>query len=198
MIVIIDNKDSFVWNLADYASLYDEIKVVPNTIDVEKLLNLKPDGIIISPGPGSPENDKDVQNCPEIILEVDIPILGVCLGHQTIANVFGGKIGKIPPVHGKSSYIKHDCKGIFKDVKLPFKAGRYHSFSVLKMPENFHISATSDDGVIMGIRHNSKPIFGVQFHPESILTEFEKKEGLKIIKNFVEISKFYKSPKFSK
>ncbi|MBA2840217.1 anthranilate synthase component 2 [Methanococcus maripaludis] len=195
MIVIIDNKDSFVWNLADYASIYDSVKVVPNTISIEDLKKLNPDGIIISPGPGAPENKRDVENCPEIIKTMDVPVLGVCLGHQTIAHIFGGKVGRIPPVHGKSSLVTHDSKGIFENVKNPFTAGRYHSLSVLKVPENFKVTATTDDGTVMGIRHNYMPIEGVQFHPESVLTEFEEKEGLKIIENFVKFAKNYKSSK---
>jgi len=195
MIVIIDNKDSFVWNLADYASIYDKVKVVPNTITISELKKLNPDGVIISPGPGAPENKKDVENCPEIIMDIDAPVLGVCLGHQTIAHIFGGKVGRISPVHGKSSLVTHDSKGIFKDIKNPFTAGRYHSLAVLKVPENFTVTAKSEDGVVMGIRHNEKPIDGVQFHPESVLTEFEEKEGLKIIENFVKFCKNYKSSK---
>jgi anthranilate synthase component 2 len=195
MIVIIDNKDSFVWNLADYASIYDSVKVVPNTISIDDLKKLNPDGIIISPGPGAPENKRDVENCPEIIKTMDVPVLGVCLGHQTIAHIFGGKVGRIPPVHGKSSSVKHDSKGIFKNVKNPFTAGRYHSLSVLEVPENFTVTAKTEDGTVMGIRHNDMPIEGVQFHPESVLTEFEEKEGLKIIENFVKFAKTYKSLK---
>ncbi|MBA2852824.1 anthranilate synthase component 2 [Methanococcus maripaludis] len=195
MIVIIDNKDSFVWNLADYASIYDSVKVVPNTISIEDLKKLNPDGIIISPGPGAPENQRDVENCPEIIKTMDVPVLGVCLGHQTIAHIFGGKVGRIPPVHGKSSSVTHDSKGIFKGIKNPFTAGRYHSLSVLKVPNNFTVTATTEDGTVMGIRHNDMPIEGVQFHPESVLTEFEEKDGLKIIENFVKFAKTYKSSK---
>ncbi|MBB6400826.1 anthranilate synthase component 2 [Methanococcus maripaludis] len=195
MIVIIDNKDSFVWNLADYASIYDSVKVVPNTISIEDLKKLNPDGIIISPGPGAPENKRDVENCPEIIKTMDVPVLGVCLGHQTIAHIFGGKVGRIHPVHGKSSSVTHDSKGIFKGIKNPFTAGRYHSLSVLKVPNNFTVTATTEDGTVMGIRHNDMPIEGVQFHPESVLTEFEEKEGLKIIENFVKFAKNYKSSK---
>ncbi|ABO34903.1 anthranilate synthase, component II [Methanococcus maripaludis C5] len=195
MIVIIDNKDSFVWNLADYASIYDSVKVVPNTISIGDLKKLNPDGIIISPGPGAPENKRDVENCPEIIKTMDVPVLGVCLGHQTIAHIFGGKVGRIPPVHGKSSSVTHDSKGIFKDIKNPFTAGRYHSLAVLEVPENFTVTATTEDGTVMGIRHNDMPIEGFQFHPESVLTEFEEKEGLKIIENFVKFAKNYKSSK---
>ncbi len=189
MILIIDNKDSFVWNLAEYASIYDKIKVVPNTITLEEVKKINPKGIIISPGPGSPDKKRDIENCPEIIMNMDVPILGVCLGHQIIAHIFGGKVDRIPPVHGKSSIIKHDGKTIFKDVKNPLEVGRYHSLAVLEVPEDFEVSAITidtDEEIIMGIRHKTKPIEGVQFHPESVLTEWENKEGLKIIKNFVD------------
>ncbi|AEH07050.1 aminodeoxychorismate/anthranilate synthase component II [Methanothermococcus okinawensis] len=211
MILIIDNKDSFVWNLAEYASIYDKIKVVPNTITLEEIKKINPNGIIISPGPGAPNNKRDVENCPEIIKNVDVPILGVCLGHQIIAHVFGGKVGRIPPVHGKSSLIRHDGKTIFKGIKNPLKVGRYHSLAVLEVPKDFEVSAVTIDTneeIIMGIRHKTKPIEGVQFHPESVLTEWENEdlqskgfcsssllrssEGLKIIKNFVDIALNYK------
>lgn len=189
MILIIDNKDSFVWNLAEYASIYDKIKVVPNTITFEEVKKINPDGIIISPGPGSPNNKRDVENCPEIIMNMDVPILGVCLGHQIIAHIFGGKVDRIPPVHGKSSSIKHDGKTIFKDIKNPLEVGRYHSLAVLEVPDDFEVSAVTidmDKEIVMGIRHKKRPIEGVQFHPESVLTEWENKEGLKIIKNFID------------
>ncbi len=195
MILIIDNKDSFVWNLAEYASIYDKIKVVPNTITLEEVKKINPDGIIISPGPGAPNNKRDVENCPEIIKNMDVPILGVCLGHQIIAHIFGGKVDRIPPVHGKSSLIKHDGKTIFKDIKNPLEVGRYHSLAVLEVPEDFEVSAITidtDEEIVMGIRHKTKPIEGVQFHPESVLTEWENKEGLKIIKNFVDRALDYK------
>jgi len=192
MILIIDNKDSFVWNLAEYASIYDKIKVVPNTITVDEVRKIDPSGIIISPGPGSPDKKRDVENCPDIIKNINVPILGVCLGHQIIAHVFGGKVEKIPPIHGKASLIKHDGKGIFKGIKNPLEVGRYHSLAVLELPKDFEISAITidcEEEIIMGIRHNYRPIEGVQFHPESVLTEWENKEGLKIIKNFVNITK---------
>jgi len=191
MILIIDNKDSFVWNLAEYASIYDSVEVVPNTITVEEVKEIDPSGIIISPGPGSPEKKRDVENCPDIVKSVDVPILGVCLGHQIIAYTFGGKVGKVSPVHGKASLIKHDGKGIFKGVKNPLVGGRYHSLAVLEVPKDFEISATTvgEERIVMGIRHKYKPIEGVQFHPESVLTEWESKEGLKIVKNFVDIAK---------
>ena len=187
MILIIDNKDSFVWNLAEYVSIFDRVKVVPNTVTLKEIKKIDPNGIIISPGPGSPDKRKDVGNCPEIVVETAIPILGVCLGHQIIAHVFGGKVDKIKPTHGKASIVRHDGKTIFKDVKNPLNAGRYHSLAVLKMPRNFELSAVSEDGVVMGIRCKNREIEGVQFHPESVLTEFERKEGLKIIENFIRI-----------
>lgn len=189
MILLIDNRDSFVWNLAEYASIFDCIKVVPNTISLAEVKKINPDGIIISPGPGSPDKRRDVGNCPEIVLEMDVPILGVCLGHQIIGYVFGGKVGRVKPVHGKASIVRHDGKTIFKDVKNPLRAGRYHSLAVLKVPKGFEVSAMSEDGIIMGIRHKKRPIEGVQFHPESVLTEFESGDGLKIVKNFVDMCK---------
>ncbi len=190
MILLVDNRDSFVWNLAEYASIFDEVKVVPNTITLAEVRKIDPDGIIISPGPGSPESKRDVGNSPEIVLEIEVPILGVCLGHQIIGHVFGGKVGRVKPLHGKSSLVKHDGKTIFSGVKNPLEAGRYHSLAVLEVPRGFEVSAVSlSDGVIMGIRHKSKPIEGVQFHPESVLTEYHSGEGLKIIKNFVDLCK---------
>ena len=190
MILLVDNRDSFVWNLAEYASIFDEVKVVPNTISLAEVKKIDPDGIIISPGPGSPESKRDVGNSPEIVLEMDVPILGVCLGHQIIGHVFGGKVGRVKPLLGKSSLVKHDGKTIFSGVKNPLEAGRYHSLAVLEVPKGFEISAVSiSDGVIMGIRHKNKPIEGVQFHPESVLTEYHSGEGLKIVKNFVDLCK---------
>jgi len=185
MILIIDNRDSFVWNLAEYASMFDEVMVVPNTISVSEVKRIDPDGIILSPGPGSPNSKRDAGNSPEIVLNVDLPVLGVCLGHQIIARVFGGTVGRVRPVHGKSSIVEHDGREIFKKVSNPLEVGRYHSLAVLKVPEKFRVTARAvEDGVVMGIRHKSKPIDGVQFHPESVLTP--RSEGLKIVRNFVE------------
>jgi len=184
MILIINNRDSFVWNLAEYVSIFDKVKVVENTISTSEIERLDPDGIILSPGPSSPDNRREVGNSPEILLEAEVPVLGVCLGHQIIAHVFGGKVGRVEPVHGKPSLVKHDAKTIFENVRNPLEAGRYHSLAVLKPPKGFEVSAKSGD-LIMGIRHKRRPIEGVQFHPESVLTP--RREGLKIIRNFVEI-----------
>lgn len=190
MIVLVNNRDSFIWNLAEYASLFDRVKVVPNTITLGELKRLDPDGVIISPGPGHPLERREMGNSPEIVLEAGVPILGVCLGHQIIATAFGGKVGRVKPRHGKASPVKHDGKGVLRGIKNPLTAGRYHSLAVLEVPREFEVSAVSlDDNVVMGIRHRKLPIEGLQFHPESVLTEWERKEGLRIIKNFVEMSR---------
>ncbi|MCD6370583.1 MAG: aminodeoxychorismate/anthranilate synthase component II [Thermoplasmata archaeon] len=186
MIVLIDNRDSFVWNLAEYASKYTRVKVLPNTASVKEVEAMNPQGIIISPGPGVPWERRYAGNAPRIIESMDIPILGVCLGHQIIVHVFGGRVEKVVPRHGKKSIIRHDGKGVFKRVKNPFEAGRYHSLAVTEIPKEFEISAISlDDRIIMGIRHKKLPIIGLQFHPESVLTEYREGVGMRIIKNFV-------------
>ena len=182
MIVIVDNRDSFVWNLAEYVSLFERVKVVSNKTGVGEIKRLDPNGIIISPGPGSPDSRRDVGNSPEIVLRADVPVLGVCLGHQIIGHVFGGKVERVKPYHGKGSRILHDGKEIFSNVVNPLFAGRYHSLAVVEIPDGF-VKTAESDGVVMGIRSRDGMIEGVQFHPESIITPRE--EGLKIIKNFV-------------
>jgi len=183
VILVIDNRDSFVWNLVEYVSLFDRVRVVGNTLTAAEVKRLDPDGIIISPGPGHPENRRDVGNCPEIILKSEVPVLGVCLGHQIIAQVFGGRVERVSPVHGKASLIEHDGKGIFRGVSRPLKAGRYHSLAVTEVPDGFRVTAVSG-GVVMGIRSRDGLLEGVQFHPESVLTP--RSEGLRIVRNFVE------------
>ncbi len=182
MIVIVDNRDSFVWNLAEYVSLFERVKVVDNRIGVEEMKRLNPNGVIISPGPGSPESRRDVGNSPEIVLRADVPVLGVCLGHQIIGHVFGGRVGRVKPYHGKGSRILHDGRGIFSGVENPLLAGRYHSLAVLEIPDGF-VKTAESDGIVMGIRSRDGMIEGIQFHPESVITPRE--EGLKIIRNFV-------------
>lgn len=173
MILVIDCYDSFVYNLVEYVSLFDRVKVLSKDRALEAK-KLSFDGIIISPGPGKPDRDL------EFLFNFNVPVLGVCLGHQIIAEVFGGKVGKVKPVHGKASLVRHDSEGIFKGVRNPFRAGRYHSLAVIEVPKGFKVSALSEDGVVMGIRRDS--IEGVQFHPESVLTE----DGVRMIRNFVE------------
>lgn len=174
MILVVDCYDSFVYNLVEYVSLFDRVKVLSKD-KAREAKKLSFDGIIISPGPGKPDRELD------FLFEFDVPILGVCLGHQIIAEVFGGKVGKVKPVHGKASLVRHDSDGIFRGVRNPFRAARYHSLAVLEVPKGFKVTAVSDDGVIMGIRKDR--IEGVQFHPESVLTE----DGLRMIRNFVEV-----------
>ncbi|XRP97385.1 anthranilate synthase component II [Methanocaldococcus sp. 16A] len=189
-VLVIDNIDSFVWNLVQYVgTLGYKVKLVDNKITLEEIKKINPDRIIISPGPKTP---KEAGNCIKIIQEVDIPILGVCLGHQCIVEAFGGEVGRAKRVmHGKASLIEHDGEGIFKDIPNPFYGGRYHSLIAYEVSKELKITAKSlDDGYIMGVRHKKLPIEGVQFHPESILTESNKLKfpdlGLKLIKNFVE------------
>ncbi len=186
MILVIDNYDSFTYNLVQYlGELGAKLDVYRNDkIGVSEVLLENPRGIIISPGPGRPE---DAGVTVSLIQEAGpkIPILGVCLGHQAIGMAFGGEIILAPRLmHGKTSTIKHDGSTLFRNVSNPFVATRYHSLMVSRenLPDELNITAESEDGVIMGLKHRDYPIFGVQFHPESILT----KEGKIILKNFLD------------
>lgn len=186
MFLMIDNYDSFVFNLLRYfKELNEDIKIKRNDkITIEEIKRLNPEGIIISPGPKAP---KDMKECLNIIEEFKgkIPILGVCLGHQCIGYSFGSKIKKGDfPVHGKVSKITHDGKGIFKGIKNNINVTRYHSLVVDRnsLGEDLEITALSDDGVVMGIRHKRYNIEGVQFHPEAVLTEY----GHEMLKNFID------------
>ncbi|MBI5681345.1 MAG: aminodeoxychorismate/anthranilate synthase component II [Methanobacterium sp.] len=189
MILIIDNYDSFTYNLYQLVGeLEKDILVKRNDeITIEEIKQIQPDKIIISPGPGNPLEKRDFGICMDVINEFKgkIPILGVCLGHQGIFAAFGGKITRSNPIHGKLSQIKHSDNGIFKGVETSLIATRYHSLvcDEKSIPECIEITAKTDDGIIMGIKHVKSPIFGLQFHPESIGTV----EGVKIIKNFLEI-----------
>ena len=189
-VVVIDNYDSFVYNLVQYIGEQDvETLVCRNDqITLKQLTELKPDRIVISPGPGTPEDERYFGICTQILqtLSQNIPTLGVCLGHQGIINAYGGKIVRAKTLmHGKTCKIKHDQKGIFAGVRNPFIATRYHSLvgERCSIPSCLEISAEcTADGEIMGVRHIKYPIEGVQFHPESILCE----DGKIIIKNFLE------------
>ena len=188
MLLVIDNYDSFTYNLVQYlGELGAEMKVVRNdevTVDdIEN--NLKPERILISPGPGTPDSAGISLGVVERFAD-STPILGVCLGHQAIGQYFGGRVSRAPePVHGKPVEISHDGKTIFKDLPATFAAGRYHSLIVERdgLPECLEISATSPDGLVMGLRHRTKKVEGVQFHPESILTD----HGKKLLQNFLEL-----------
>jgi anthranilate synthase component 2 len=185
MILIIDNYDSFTYNLVHIvASVTDDYKVIRNdAMTLEEIRELNSDKILISPGPGRPENAGITE---KIIRELGttIPILGVCLGHQAIGNVFGAKVVHAPSLmHGKTSNINHDGKSVFQNVDKHFIATRYHSLALDSntIPDVLEVSAETDDHVIMGVRHKDYPIEGIQFHPESILTT----EGPKIVKNWI-------------
>lgn len=185
MIVMIDNYDSFTYNLVQYlGELGAEITVFRNDeVSVDEVMALKPDHIVISPGPGDPD-DGGVSN--DVIREIGptTPLLGVCLGHQCIGYAFGGQVTRAPRLmHGKVSSVYHNGRGIFNGVPSPFQATRYHSLIVEEpVPDSLEVTAFTRDGEIMGMRHLEYPIVGVQFHPESILTE----HGKRILRNFLD------------
>lgn len=185
MILLIDNYDSFTHNLYQMiAQIYPHVKIVRNDcITLEEIIALNPKAIILSPGPGRPE---DAGICLEVIQRFapTIPILGVCLGHQAIGLAFGGKVITAPSiVHGKKSLVFHRRQGMFKGAKLPFFAARYHSLTIdpKTLPVSLQIEAEDKEQTIMAIRHTQYPCYGVQFHPESILTS----EGELLIRNFL-------------
>jgi para-aminobenzoate synthetase component 2 len=187
MILVIDNYDSFTFNLVQYlGSMGHELKVFRNdAITVEEIGRLAPERIVISPGPGRPENSGIIiQTIKEF--SGKIPILGVCLGHQAIGAAFGGDVVSAPQVmHGKTSDIFHDGRTIFSDLPSPFRATRYHSLVVSpeSLPDCLEVSAKTSDGIIMGLRHRQMVVEGVQFHPESILTDI----GMKMLHNCVRL-----------
>lgn len=187
MILIIDNYDSFVYNLAQYiGELGCEPLVYRNDrITLKEIEELVPTHIVISPGPGTPL-DAGISNDVVISFAGKIPLLGVCLGHQCIGHVYGGEVVRHTPKHGKTSTIHHDGKTIFSALPNPIEGGRYHSLVVKPetLPQCLEVSAKTDDGVIMGLRHRSCVVEGVQFHPESILTT----TGHSLLRNFLAIT----------
>ena len=188
MLLVIDNYDSFTYNLVQYlGELGAEMRIFRNDeITVEAIAaELKPERILISPGPGTPDT-AGISLAVIARFADELPILGVCLGHQAIGQHFGGKVIRAPePVHGKPVEVRHDGKTIFRGLANKFAAGRYHSLIVERetMPDCLEISAESPDGLIMGLRHRTKKIEGVQFHPESILTE----HGKNLLQNFLNL-----------
>jgi anthranilate synthase/aminodeoxychorismate synthase-like glutamine amidotransferase len=187
MVIVIDNYDSFTYNLVQYlGELGADVRVMRNdAASVEEIAAAKPDRIVISPGPGRPEQAGVSMS---VIRELGgrTPVLGVCLGHQAIGAVFGGSIVRAgAPMHGKTSTIEHDGRGVFHGIPGPFVASRYHSLIVAdaELPGELEVSArTRDDGAIMGLRHRTKPLHGVPYHPESILPA----EGRRILQNFLD------------
>lgn len=184
-VLVIDNYDSFVFNLVQYLG---EAEVEPivfrnDELSVDQAIELGPDAVLISPGPGRPE---DAGICNDLIEAVPehLPLFGVCLGHQCIGQVFGGEVVRAPlPMHGKVSRISHDGSGVFARVPTPLDVTRYHSLVVDEdsVPDQLIVTAGTEDGLVMGLRHRTRPIEGVQFHPESIATE----HGHQMVNNFV-------------
>jgi anthranilate synthase/aminodeoxychorismate synthase-like glutamine amidotransferase len=187
MVLVIDNYDSFTYNLVQYlGELGERIEVRRNDeVTVEQIEAMKPDRMLISPGPGTPTDAGITMKVIEKFAG-KLPILGVCLGHQAIGQVFGGRVVRASQLfHGKSSQVQHDGKTIFDGLENPFPAGRYHSLIVERetLPDELEISATIPNGTIMGLRHRRLKIEGVQFHPESIMTT----EGKKLLANFLSL-----------
>jgi anthranilate synthase component 2 len=188
MILLIDNYDSFTYNLYHYIieAGCKKVEVVRNDkITLAEITKLNPQAIVLSPGPSTPD---DAGICLDVIknLKDQYPILGVCLGHQAIGQAFGGKVIKTHPMHGKISEIYHQQKSVFKHLPSPFKATRYHSLIIEKetCPADLEITASTKDGIIMGVAHKKYNIHGVQFHPESIASE----HGHQLIKNFIDLA----------
>ena len=188
MILMIDNYDSFTYNLVQYLGvLGSEVGVHRNDkITLDEIESMKPERIVISPGPGTPQSAGITISMIERFHPKKVPILGVCLGHQAIGAAFGGRVLHAARImHGKTSEISHDGRGVFRDLPDPITATRYHSLAVERksLPSCLEVSAEAEDGEIMGLRHQEYPVEGIQFHPESILT----KEGMNILKNFINL-----------
>ena len=184
-LLLVDNFDSFVYNLAQaFGALGTEPIVIRNDASIDELEKASPDAVVISPGPGTPD-DAGVSVEAIKTFAGRVPILGVCLGHQCIGAAFGGRIDRAPvgPVHGKTSDIEHDGSGVFGGLPNPFVATRYHSLAIEEetFPAELRVTAHSDDGIVMGVAHRDLPVEGVQFHPESVLTS----DGPALLENFV-------------
>jgi len=182
--LVIDNYDSFTYNLVQYlGELGAEIEVVRNDrATINELLATEPERVVVSPGPCTPDHAGITLEAVRRFPEAGIPTLGVCLGHQALAQAFGGSVVRHEPVHGKQTTIEHDGKTLFSGLPSPLTVGRYHSLiaSGAELPDCFEVSARAD-GIVMAVRHRELPAEGVQFHPESVLTE----DGLKIVENFL-------------
>lgn len=189
MILLVDNYDSFTWNLVHYlGGLGAEVEVRRNdTLTVDEAIALEPEAIVISPGPCTPT---EAGICCDLIARAaeEIPVFGVCLGHQAIGQVFGGDVIRAPlPMHGKLSDVRHQGEAVFRGINGSFKATRYHSLIVKRdtLPTGLRVTAETDDGLIMGLSHSELPVHGVQFHPESIASE----HGHTILKNFLDLAR---------
>ena len=189
MILLIDNYDSFVWNLARYVSELGHKRLVMrnDALDLAAIETLSPTHIIISPGPCTPA-EAGISNAVIERLGPRVPILGVCLGHQCIGQVYGGRVDRARrPMHGKTSLVRHDGSGLFAGLPNPLRVTRYHSLTVRedRVPDCLEVTAWSEEGEIMGLRHREFPVVGVQFHPEAVLTE----HGHDLIRNFVALGR---------
>jgi anthranilate synthase component 2 len=187
-VLVVDNYDSFTYNLVqELAELGADPTVVRNDAwSVDDVRAFAPDGIVISPGPGTPENARDVGISNDVIRDLgpSIPLLGVCLGHQCIGHVFGARVLRAPELlHGKTSQIYHRGEGVLDGLPIPFEATRYHSLIVERasLPHDLKVTAETHDEIVMAVRHREYPIEGVQFHPESVLTT----EGMRLLRNFL-------------
>jgi anthranilate synthase component 2 len=190
MLLLIDNYDSFTYNLFHYFSeIGAAVEVRRNdALSAKDAIAMKPEGIVLSPGPCTPDEAGICLDVIRLAAEKNMPLLGVCLGHQAISQVLGGKVVRAPvPVHGKTDLIHHNGKGIFRNIPNPFTATRYHSLIVERdtLPDAIEITAHNKEGLIMGLQHKQKPIYGVQFHPESIASE----HGHALLKNFLQMAK---------
>lgn len=185
MILVIDNYDSFTWNLVHYVmELGAEVQVVRNdALSVEQALEMKPQGFLVSPGPCTPNEAGISLDLVGAAAKTGIPLLGVCLGHQSIGQAFGGNVVRGGLMHGKTSPITHDDTGLFQGLPSPLTAARYHSLIVENIPKTLVVNARSDDGHVMGFRHVELPIHGVQFHPESVATQ----HGHAMLANFLRV-----------
>lgn len=185
--LLVDNYDSFTYNLFTLLTEVNGVvpTVVRNDADWDSLDLASYDNVVISPGPGRPDRDRDFGISRRFIEEAPLPLLGVCLGHQGLCELFGADVVVAPvPMHGRISLIDHDGSGIFAGLPSPFRAVRYHSLTVENLPNAFVRTAWTSDGLLMGVRHRTKPMWGVQFHPESISTEF----GIDLLANFRDLS----------
>ena len=188
-VLVVDNYDSFVYNLVQYLGELGAEPIVHrhDALDLDELRALEPDAVLVSPGPGRPEEAGVSNAVIQSFGEVGVPVLGVCLGHQCIGQVYGGRVERAPKVmHGKTSEITHDGKGVFAGLPSPCTATRYHSLVVARdsVPDVLEVTAESEDGLVMGLRHRELSIEGVQFHPESILTE----GGHDLLRNFLALT----------
>ena len=186
VILVIDNYDSFTYNLVQYLGQMTEVEVVRNdAATVEDVTRRNPSGVVISPGPGRPEHAGIIVDFIRA-LRGSVPILGVCLGHQAIAMAYGGRVVPAPVLmHGKADDIHHNGEGIMKNMANPFVAGRYHSLAVdVSGAPDLKVDATSPDGTVMAVSHREYPVFGIQFHPESVLTP----EGMTLLAHFVDVT----------